>query len=118
MLADRMNYLYFTFITPIVQEFKKIYSLFQQINGDPYELSKELLLHQESLRRRLCDQNGSCKSLECVDFGAKFNQEVSIHLAKFINGPIHEKKQKNRGYKVEVLSIAAGSIKSGTKETS
>ena len=94
MLADRINYLYFTFITPIIQEFKKIYFLFQQINGDPYELSKELLLHQESLHRRLCDQNESCKSLKCVDFGAKFNQEVSIHLAKFINGPIHEEKQK------------------------
>ena len=65
MLADRMNYLYFTFITLIVQEFEKINSLFQQTNGDPYELSKELLLHHESLQlhRRLYDQNGSCKSL-------------------------------------------------------
>ena len=93
MLTDRMNYLYFTFVTPIVQEFKKMNSLFQQTNGDPYELFKELLLHHESLHRRLNDQNGSCKSLECVDFGAKFNQEVSIHLAKFINGPIDQEKR-------------------------
>ena len=93
MLADRMNYLYFTFVILIVQELKKINSLFQQTNGDPYELFKELLLHHESLHRRLNDQNGSCKSLECVDFGAKFNQEVSIHLAKFINGPIDQEKR-------------------------
>ena len=94
MLADRMNYLYFTFITPIVQKFEKIISLFQQTNGDPYELSKELLLHHERLHRKLYDQNGSCKSFECVNFGAKFNQEVSIHLAIFINGPKHQEKQK------------------------
>ena len=40
MLADRMNYLYFTFITPIVQEFEKINSLFQQTNGDHMKFTK------------------------------------------------------------------------------
>ena len=40
MLADRMNYLYFTFITPIVQEFEKINSLFQQTNGDHMKFPK------------------------------------------------------------------------------
>ena len=66
MLTDRTNYLYFIFITPIVQEFEKINSVFQQTNGDPYELSKELLPHNESLHSRLYDKNGSCKSLEYV----------------------------------------------------
>ena len=93
MLADRMNYLYFTFITPS-QKFEKINSLFQQTNGDLYELSKELLLHHKNLHRKFYDQIGSCKSLECVDFGAKFKQEVGIHLAKFINGSIHQEKRR------------------------
>ena len=110
MLPDRMNYLYFTFITPIVQEFEKINSLFQQTNGEPYELSKELLLHHESLHRRLYDHNGSCKSLECVDFGTKFNQEVSIHLEKFINGPIHQEKRKIEDVKLRCQALMQESL--------
>ena len=39
ILLDRVNYLYFVFATPLVQEFEKVNALFQCTNGDPHELS-------------------------------------------------------------------------------
>jgi hypothetical protein len=38
MLSDYKNYLFFEFATPIVQEFERLNSLFQQTKADPYEL--------------------------------------------------------------------------------
>ena len=43
--------------------------------------------------------------MECVDFGAEFNQEVSIHLAKFINGPIHQEKRKIENVKLRCQAL-------------
>ena len=67
MLLDKVNYLYFSFSTPIVQEFKKVNALFQQTSADPHELSSELNRHHQSLLNRLYLPNGSMKSLGDID---------------------------------------------------
>jgi len=38
MLSDYKNYLFFGFATPVVQEFERLNSLFQQTKADPHEL--------------------------------------------------------------------------------
>ncbi|CAM1311707.1 Uncharacterised protein g5782 [Pycnogonum litorale] len=105
MLADRINYLYFVFATPVVQEFKKINSLFQQTNGDPHELSRQLVMHHENLYRRLYNQNAACKILENVDFGAKFNQEISIHMVNSTSGSQNEEKCKIKEVKLRCQAM-------------
>ena len=61
ILLDRVNYLYFVFATPLVQEFEKVNALFQCTNGDPHELSQSLLLHYHSLYNRRYDLRGTKK---------------------------------------------------------
>ena len=75
MLQDRVNYLYFVFATPLVQEFERVNALFQCTNGDPHHLSQSLLLHYHSLYNRLYDSKGNRKMLTNVDFGVKFMVE-------------------------------------------
>jgi hypothetical protein len=49
MLSDYQNYLIFEFATPIVQEFERMNSLFQQTKPDPHELyQKNILTSEES----------------------------------------------------------------------
>ena len=55
MLSDYKNYLFFEFATPVVQEFERLSSLFQQIKADPHELFQQIFLHQKSLQNRLYD---------------------------------------------------------------
>ncbi|GBM55271.1 hypothetical protein AVEN_272342-1 [Araneus ventricosus] len=49
---------------------------FQLKNAEPEELLKELDLHHESLKRRLYSSDGKMLSLEDVDFGAHFTNEM------------------------------------------
>jgi len=55
MLSDYKNYLFFEFATPVVQEFERMNSLFQQTKADPHELYQQIFLHQKSLQNRLYD---------------------------------------------------------------
>ncbi|GBN34049.1 hypothetical protein AVEN_176282-1 [Araneus ventricosus] len=75
MLEDDANRLYFVFLCPIVQEFERINAFFQLKNAEPEELLKELDLHHESLKR-LYSSDGKMLSLEDVDFGAHFTNEM------------------------------------------
>lgn len=75
MLNDPCNYLYFVFATPIVQEFERVNALFQSTKADPHTLTQELNIHQQSLHARLYKPDGCEKSLDEIDFGAKFQQE-------------------------------------------
>ena len=80
MLNDHINYLYFVFATPLVQEFEKLNALFQKTKEDPQMLIKDLLLLRGSLKSRLYNANGERKQLEEIDFGSKFIQESSNRL--------------------------------------
>jgi hypothetical protein len=55
MLSDYKNYLFFEPATPVVQEFERLNSLFQQTKADPHELYQKVFLHRRSLQNRLCD---------------------------------------------------------------
>jgi hypothetical protein len=94
MLQDRTNYLYFTFATPVVQEFERLNSLFQQTNGDPYDQSKELSLHRNSLFDRIYNRDGTNKMVDAVEFGMKFNQEIRQYLNQPGNLFSKEKRKK------------------------
>jgi len=49
MLFDNVNYLYMTFLAPIVSEFDRVNSTFQAPKADPQYLINELTLHYRSL---------------------------------------------------------------------
>jgi len=49
------NYLLFEFATLVVQEFKRLNSLFQQTKAELHELYQQIFLHQKSLQNILCD---------------------------------------------------------------
>ena len=85
MLQDRMNYFLFIYsTTPIVKEFERFNVLFQQSYADPYDLAKELRTHnRDSLYQRLYNKDGTCKMVEKVDFGFKFDQEIRTYLISF-----------------------------------
>jgi hypothetical protein len=53
MLSDYKNYSFFEFTAPVVQEFERLNSLFQQTKADPQELYQQIFLHQKSLQNRL-----------------------------------------------------------------
>ena len=72
MLSDYKNYLFFEFATPVVQEFERLNSLFQQTKADPYELYQQIFLHQKSLHNRLYDAKRQKNNIYQVDFGIKF----------------------------------------------
>jgi len=67
MLSDYKNYLFFEFATPVVQEFERLNSLFQQTKADPHELYQQIFLHQKSLHNRLYDAIRQKKKVR-VDF--------------------------------------------------
>ena len=75
MLNDQAVYLYFVFITPIVQEFERMNAMFQGANVDPEKLVQELFLHHKSIHQRVFDTRGYQLPLPNVDFGAKFSTE-------------------------------------------
>jgi hypothetical protein len=55
MLSDYKTYLFFEFATPVVQEFERLNSLFQQTKADPHGLYQQTFLHQKSLQNRVYD---------------------------------------------------------------
>jgi len=73
MLLDYQNYLFFEFATPVVQEFERVNSLFQQTRADPHELYQHIFLHQKNVQNRLYDaKKKNRKNIHKVDFDVKF----------------------------------------------
>ena len=81
MLNDRIIFLYFHFVSPLVTEFEPVNSLFQATDADPEEMSKELLSHSKSLQARINDSDGSPLPIVKVDFGGKFEEETRAFLS-------------------------------------
>jgi glucosamine 6-phosphate synthetase-like amidotransferase/phosphosugar isomerase protein len=52
MLSYNKNYL---FATPVVQEFERLNSLFQQTKADTHEPYQQIFLHQKRVQDRLYD---------------------------------------------------------------
>jgi hypothetical protein len=59
MLSDNKNYLFFEFATPVVQEFERLNSLFQQTKADPHELHQQIFLQQKNLKNKKKKKNSS-----------------------------------------------------------
>jgi hypothetical protein len=66
MLPDYKNYLFFEFTTPVVQEFERLNSLFQQTNADPHELYQQIFSHQKSLQNRIFDAKRQKKIFKLI----------------------------------------------------
>ena len=81
MLNDRIIFLYFHFVSPLVTEFERVNAFFQATDADPEEMSKELLSHSKSLQARINDSDGSPLPIEKVDFGGKFEEETRAFLS-------------------------------------
>ena len=81
MLNDRIVFLYFHFVSPLVTEFERVNALFQGTDADPEQMSKELLSHSKSLQARINDSDGSSSPLEKVDFGGTFEEETRAFLS-------------------------------------
>ena len=81
MLHDPTNFLYFTFVGPVVSEFEQVNAFFQATSADPELMVKELDQHLTSLKARVYDSTGTPRSLTDVDFGSKFILEVNKYLA-------------------------------------
>ena len=69
-------------------------SLFQQANGDPHNLSRQIVMHHESLYGRLYNIDKTEKIMENVDFCAKLKQEISIHMVNL--SPVSKNEDKCR----------------------
>jgi flavin-dependent dehydrogenase len=55
MLSDYKSYLLFEFATPIVQQFERLKSLFQQTKADLHELYQQIFLRHHSVQNRRYD---------------------------------------------------------------
>jgi hypothetical protein len=71
MLPDYKNHSFFEFAIPVVQEFERLNSPFQETKADPHELYQQISLHQKSLQNRLYDAKRQEKNHH-VDFGVSF----------------------------------------------
>ena len=88
MLSDYKIYLFFEFATPVVQEFERLNSLFQQTKADLHELYQQIFLHQKSLLNRRYDAKRQ-KKKNRVDFGAKFVTASNKFLQQNNNAEAH-----------------------------
>ena len=70
-------------------------SLFQQANFYPHDFSRQLEMHHDSLYARIYNKDKTSKISEIVDFCAKFNEEIYIHMANLTSG-LKMKKQNKR----------------------
>ena len=64
--------------TSVESQYKN--SLLQQENCNPGDLSRQLVMHHESLHRRFYHKNKTFQILEYLDFCAKFSQKICIHI--------------------------------------
>ena len=95
MLHDPTNFLYFTFVGPVVSEFEQVNAFFQATSADPELMVKELDEHLTSLKARDYDSNGTPRSLTDVDFGSKFILEVNKYPAFFKNSGAARQKMED-----------------------
>ena len=82
LFKNDLIYLYIVFLTPIVQEFERINSLFQSSNVDPEKLMQNLELHYKSLKSRVYDSRGHLLPVSHMDLGAKFSNECTLFIDK------------------------------------
>ena len=105
MLADSRNFLYLTFVLPIIQDFEKVNSAFQATNADPAKVFEDLRQLHKSLLIRIY-VGGSSESdllpLEKIDFGVKFEQEVK--KAQLSQEDIHDMKIRCGGFLIACQS--------------
>ena len=96
MLSDYKNYLFLEFTTPVVQEFERLNSIFQQTKADLHELYQQIFLHQKSLQNRLYDAIRQNKIMHQVDFGVRFLTACSEFLQQNNSAEAHLEKVKER----------------------
>lgn len=102
MLADRRNFLYLTFVLPIIQDFEKVNAAFQATNANPVKVFEDLRQLHRSLLVRVY-AGGSSESnvlpLEKTDFGVKFEQELK--KAQLCREDVHIMKTRCQDFLIE-----------------
>ena len=76
MLKDDANLLYFTFLTPLVQEMESLNSKFQTAEPNMNELMMLLDLHYKSLRDRVYETDGRQLHVLRCEYGARFEERA------------------------------------------
>ena len=94
MLNDKTNYFYFVFVTPIVKDFETVNASFQSTNIDPYKQYKELQLIFKTLKNRVYNADETDRSLNNIDYGAKFKHEVHSYLSGFTGSQLSQEQKK------------------------
>ena len=83
VLHDKINYFYFVFVDQLQRIFERLNVLFQQCYTNQYFFAEELQTHRNSSYKWRHKKDGACIIIECMDFGMKFDQEVSYYLIGF-----------------------------------
>jgi hypothetical protein len=102
--------LYFEFATPIVQEFQRLNSPFQQTKVDPRELYQQIFLHQKSLQNKLCDANRQGKNIHKVDFGVNFLTSCNTFLQHNNSAEAHLEIKKFKERCMSILEEALSQV--------
>ncbi|XP_071485289.1 zinc finger protein 862-like [Diadema setosum] len=77
MFDDKSNFLYFTFLAPVVENLDRLNQKFQAENASPEGLSDALDMQHKSLKERVYDHGtGARRPLNLIDYGHKFTAEA------------------------------------------
>ena len=65
-MSENKNYLLFEFTAPVVQEFERLNSHFQQTKADTHELYQQIFLHKKILQNKLYDAKRQKKIFKLI----------------------------------------------------
>jgi hypothetical protein len=109
-LSDYKSYLFFEFATPIVQEFERLNSLFQQTEADPHEMCQQIFLHQKSLQNRLYNAKRQKKNIHQVDFGVNFLTACNKYLQQNNSAEAHLEIKNDKERCMSMLEEALSQV--------
>lgn len=106
MLADCRNFLYLTYVLPIIQDFEKVNAAFQASNANPVKVFEDLMQLHKSLQVRLYGgETGATNSeilpLDMIHLGVKFERELLNKKNKLCVEDVNIIKNRCRDFLVE-----------------
>ncbi|KAK3896263.1 hypothetical protein Pcinc_000007 [Petrolisthes cinctipes] len=97
MLADCRNFLYLTFVLPIIQDFEKVNAAFQASNTNPIKVFEDLQQLHKSLLVRLYEggsTNSGILPLDQIDLGVKFDRELMKMKTRLSEEDVYNLKKR------------------------
>ncbi|KAK3862369.1 hypothetical protein Pcinc_001950 [Petrolisthes cinctipes] len=107
MLADCRNFLYLTFVLPIIQDFEKVNAAFQASNANPIKVFEDLQQLHKSLLVRLYEggsTNSGILPLDQIDLGVKFDRELMKIKTRLSEEDVNNLKKRCRDFLIEAKS--------------